>query len=130
VTLKRLLISALVQNHRVPAMATDIDEGVDIALGIPHDDQWQLASLKGEVVARFRDLLNVPGILPAAGEYLLALEIKELGCGVPLGRKRLSGIERVSDGSGVDWMDSDHLALLLSTIWSAVSASSTKLIHE
>jgi hypothetical protein len=56
---KRARVAHISSAQAVPAVAADVQEGVDVAIGVAHDQDWVFAHVGAEEVARPRDLAFV-----------------------------------------------------------------------
>ncbi len=91
------LAAAILHRHRVRAVPADIDEAVQLALGVPRHDDRHATRLADHVVARRGELRLGTEQRPAVGEDPLVLELRHGGIGVPAGRQRPTVVECLCD---------------------------------
>ena len=91
------LAAAVLHRHRVRAVPADVDEAVQLPLGVARDQHRHAPRAADHVVAR----RGQPGLgaeqRPAVREDPLVLELGHLRIGVPAGRQRPALVECLSD---------------------------------
>ena len=91
------LATAVGERHGVRTVAADVDEAVQLALGVPRHHHGHAARGADHVVAGRGELGLGAEQRPAAREDPLVLELGHRGIGVPARRQRPAVLERVGD---------------------------------
>ena len=88
----RLAAIARAAQEARAAMAADVAERAQLALVVAQDQNRLHAGLGGDVAARARELADVAGELPGAGEDLALLDLEHRGVAVETGRESAAGM--------------------------------------
>ena len=96
--------------HVVAAMAAHVHECAQDAVLAAHDGERHGAGLRGDVRAGLGDLVGGAGVLPAAAEDQLLLDVERGGVGVPACGERAPLVEAVAHGLQLDIVQRGHAA--------------------
>ena len=91
------LAATVGHRHGVRPVATDVDEAVELALGVARDHDGHATRVADHVVARLGQLGLGAEQRPAVREDPLVLEFGHRWIGVPAGRQRPAVVESVRD---------------------------------
>ena len=89
------LAAAVLHRDRVGAVAADVDEAVQLSLGVARDHHGRAARIADDVIARRGELGLGAEQRPAAREDPLVLELGHVRIGVPARRQRPAVVECV-----------------------------------
>ena len=91
------LAATVLHRHRMRAVPADVDEAVELALGVARDHDGHAARAADHVVAHRGELGLGAEQRPAVREDPLILELGHVRIGVPAGRQRPATIECLCD---------------------------------